>query len=104
MTSWRGRDRRTAPGGVEKRLEQIAEHLEHVRDSLHELRNGAGVISFRVARLEADVRKVETSVDELSDVSQQLRGALTAMRLFTGGSLLTAAGAVVAMGRALAWW
>ncbi len=104
MTHWRAGERLIPPAELRTRLDRIDEHLERVRESLHSLSNRAGVESFRVARLEADVKEVESSVETLSDVSHQLRGALVAMRLFTGGSLLAAAAATAALGRSLGWW
>ncbi len=105
MNQWRGRERRSGEqSALASDLARLADGQDRIRESLHDLRNGAATILLRVDRLERDFVRLDGSVDSVDQVIQQLRGALATMRVLTGGSLITAAAATAAMGRSLGWW
>lgn len=111
-----------------EQLERLADGQDHLRESAHALRNSDTVILLRLDRLERDVTtELEASRRARSELSEspagrlierrlsaveahvaaaeqlvaQGRGALAAMRVLAGGSVLTTA---ATLSKLLGWW
>lgn len=122
----RRRNRPADPVAAE--LARVNDSLDHLRESAHALRNSDTGILLRLDRLERDVAAelaesrrarnelvespagrlverrlsaVEAHVEATEQLLAQGRGALTAMRILAGGSVLTAA---VSFTKLLGWW